>query len=691
MASFIQTKPFTLNINRLPPKKCTVRRLQTPIKACLPVSKDVSIPIKRTEISHEAVQDAIFDEEPTTTHDPSAVEDVIDDETAEDLDDFEMEEDSSWYSIDEKIGKEDVYEMNQKSEDTGILDLAALDELGRGLAPSPAKYDSIVDIDIEEGGVLPNDDDNNELFCGVGLDALVDTQELIENLRAELGIETATHVQLAAVPRVADRRDIVIQSHTGTGKTLAFLLPMLEDIDTDFSTTQGIIIAPTRELAMQIFRETQKLVKGLDINVMSLIGGANPARQVDKMRKKVPHIVVGTPGRMAEMHQNKELRLYGARMMVVDEVDQSLTAAFAEDISYLLHHCPRKVQKVLVSATSDVDSVRGYATRHLHKPVLLRVGGRQRLPKQIEHWYCIIPARKRAEYIRKLMNTDPAPKRAIAFVDEPRRVDMLAERLYQMKVSCGTLRGDAYKTERAEVLTAFRKGRIPLLITTEVAARGLDIQDVTHVFNVDLPTDGDHYVHRAGRCGRVLNAGTVVSFATVETGFVIGRLEKQLGTKFTRMEPRGGKYVQVSMRGNEAEGIATATKGSGLMLSRREIDALVEAEEAERLERKQKKIENKKKEAKATDGAKTTRKIKVRLRDTKNKGKPKGRLGKGVIPQSENNEGGQDGDTSTRRAQRKTKQKFMPNDEPVQFTGSESRAERKLRVKAKSEGWVGNR
>lgn len=589
------------------------------------------------------------------------------------------EENGGWFDILERIGKKDTYVM-KPSTSSGVMNLAELDSLGREALAS-ASYDTVVDVDIEEGGLLSDDEDNNDLFCGVGLDALVDTPQLVENMRNELNIETATHVQLATVPRIADGKDIVIQSHTGTGKTLAFLLPMLENTEPELNRVQGIVIAPTRELAMQIFREVEKLIKGLDVFAMALIGGANPTRQVEKLRKQTPHIVVGTPGRLAELHEQKELRLNNARVMIVDEVDQSIGEAFVQDVAYLLHHCPRKVQKVLVSATSDVDAVRAFATRYLHKPILLRVGGMQRLPKQIEHWYCVVPARMRIELLRKLMNTDPPPRRAIAFVDEPRRVDMVAEKLYEMKIPSGTLRGNAHKTERAEVLAAFRKGQIPLLITTEVAARGLDIPEVTHVFNIDLPTDGDHYIHRAGRCGRVRNAGTVVSFTTAETAFVIGKLEKETGVHMRRMEPRGGKYVEVISRSEVGRGTVAATRGSKPTLTRTKYGPKAGKVVASQREQRGAKADS-------ADGKQEKVRIKRRQRDIKNKGKPKGRLGRGK-DEPHNLPG-------MARKEKDDKKELKHVDvahekERVDPVVGEFRQSRNLSERARREGWVGNR
>ncbi len=426
------------------------------------------------------------------------------------------------------------------------IDLLELDGASREVLDS-GSYSSIVDVNITVGGLLNvTDEDNNELFTGVGMEALIENEQLIENLRKEFSITTATHVQLAAIPRIQQGDDVVVQSHTGTGKTLAFLLPLLESIDAEFPHVQAVVIAPTRELAMQIYGECTRLCTGTGILSMALIGGANPARQIEKLRRRTPHILVGTPGRLAELEDQRALHLRKVRMLVIDEVDHSLQDNFRESIERLLNRVPKNRQLVLVSATGDVDMVADLATKQMRDSLLLRVGDKQLVPKNISNWYVVVPHRLRIETLRKLMNANPIPERAICFVNEPRRVDLVVERLHKMRIPAAALRGNAHKLERAEVIKAFRTGRARLLVTTEIAARGLDVREVTHVFNLDLPTDADHYIHRAGRCGRVGADGVVVSLAVPETAFVINRLEKQLRLKITRMEPRDGRYAEPS-------------------------------------------------------------------------------------------------------------------------------------------------
>lgn len=424
----------------------------------------------------------------------------------------------------------------------GVLDLGAVDNVGRNMM-SVAGYQRVVNVNVDAGGALENDEDNNELLSGVGFDALLDDERLVNIMEKDFGFETTTHVQLSAMPRIAEGSDVMIQSYTGTGKTLAFLLPIFEGIDEENTSVQAVVIAPTRELAMQITREAERLCKGSEIRVMPLIGGANPARQAERLKIKPPQIVIGTPGRLAELEGNRVLRLRKCRTVVVDEIDQCMQDSFVQHLEYVISGCPRDRQIVFVSATGDNDAVRAYAQKWMRVPELLRVLGQRKVPSNLEHWCTVVPARMRIDVLRRLMTAKDAPKQAICFVDDPRRVDIVCERLFEMKLAAGALRGNAHKLERAEVLRLFRKGAVPLLVTTEVAARGLDVPEVTHVFNLDLPTDADHYVHRAGRTGRAGRKGIVVSIATAETAFVISKFEKELELEIKRMEPRGGVYA----------------------------------------------------------------------------------------------------------------------------------------------------
>mmetsp|Transcript_12943 Transcript_12943/g.26236 ORF Transcript_12943/g.26236 Transcript_12943/m.26236 type:complete len:587 (-) Transcript_12943:206-1966(-) len=379
----------------------------------------------------------------------------------------------------------------------------------------------------------------------LGFQVLLENRELERNIRLELGIRHPTAVQAAAIPHLIDGTDCIIKSDTGTGKTLAYLLPILDSIDALETCTQAMIVAPSRELAAQIANDCKLLCSGLKISSALLIGGANPSRQVETMRRAEPQIVIGTPGRIVELMRGRKptLSVTNLSTIVIDEVDHCLTRAFKEHLEEILGHLPSAVQKILVSATADSEGVGRFSQRWLKEPLLLYVGSRRSMPSNIRHNSLILPRQKKIEAIRKLMYAEPAPQSAVCFVDDQRRVYIVSEKCQGYNMRVAALSGEAGKLERANAINGLRSGKFNLLIATEVAARGLDIPSVSHVFNLDLPTDSDHYLHRAGRCGRAGRPGQVISIATPKTAFVLDKWAKELGISIDPVHIKGNRIV----------------------------------------------------------------------------------------------------------------------------------------------------
>uniref|UniRef100_A0A7S3E5X5 RNA helicase n=1 Tax=Rhodosorus marinus TaxID=101924 RepID=A0A7S3E5X5_9RHOD len=401
----------------------------------------------------------------------------------------------------------------------------------------PKKWSQVIDVAAPEDGSILED-----FFFEV----LLESHDLQYTLTMDLDKPRPTKIQSAVVPWALEGRDIVICSHTGTGKTMAFLLPIIEQIEEDSDEVQAMIVAPTRELAMQISGECDKLIQRMDVRSMPLIGGANPARQIEKMKKNKPHIVVGTPGRLAELYESRKLKLSSVRMTVVDEVDQCLSQGFIDTLGSLMKRVSNSNQLIFASATADRVSVRNFALKWMKEPMLVRVEAERRMPKKVSHHYCVVPKRKRIETLRKIaFSQEEQVGSVIAFVDSQSNVDTAAEALSRMGAdSVVSLRGDADKRERASVMQGFRNGKAKLLIATEIAARGLDLPEVSIVVNLDLPTDSDHYIHRAGRCGRAGAEGTVVSLTTKENAFVVSKLEKEMGVDIIHSTVYGGKIIR---------------------------------------------------------------------------------------------------------------------------------------------------
>ncbi|MCC2683537.1 MAG: box helicase [Paenibacillaceae bacterium] len=346
---------------------------------------------------------------------------------------------------------------------------------------------------------------------------------------AAAGIVEPTSVQAEAIPAVLRGADVIAQSQTGTGKTLAYLLPILQRLDSKEKAVQAAVIVPTRELGMQIVRVAEQLMDGTGLRVQPLIGGAALGRQVEKL-KLHPQLVVGTPGRMMELVKVRKLGMHGVRTMVVDEVDQVLDLGSLHEVEALLKGSKQDRQVLFFSATVP-DEVAQTAERWMNEPVRIAVDPGQRTAKSLAHWYVVCEERDKIDTLRRIVRS-VNPRSAIVFTNEVDRLAEVVSKLKYADLSIEALYSEAGKQERANVMKSFRDGRFQLLLATDVAARGLDIEGVSLVVNLDLPIDADHYVHRAGRTGRMGRPGTVISIAGPRQKFIIDKFAKALSIVF---------------------------------------------------------------------------------------------------------------------------------------------------------------
>ncbi|HEY9855582.1 MAG TPA: DEAD/DEAH box helicase [Stenomitos sp.] len=366
-------------------------------------------------------------------------------------------------------------------------------------------------------------------------------ETLLDKLRQQQ-ITEPTEIQQAAIPAILAGQDVIVHSQTGTGKTLAYLLPLLAKLDPAAQGLQLVIVVPTRELGMQIFREIELLTQGSPLFAQQLIGGANIRHQIDRLKKKPP-IVVGTPGRIAELITARKLNTHTVKALVVDEIDQVMAPAFKNELIRVLKAISRDRQTIFASATIPA-SVEEVSQRWMKEPLHLEVEASLKLPTTLTHAF-LVAERDKVDALRRLMHAQ-TPKAAIAFVNEGRRVDELVSKLTFKGLAVSALHGQARKQERATLMKAFREGQFQLLLATELAARGLDFKGLTHVYNLDLPTDAEHYVHRAGRTGRAGQPGTVVSIIAPNERFVIEKFAKALGVEFQEIELAFGKAEPLS-------------------------------------------------------------------------------------------------------------------------------------------------
>lgn len=334
------------------------------------------------------------------------------------------------------------------------------------------------------------------------------SEERVAILKA-MGIITPTPVQEETIPIVKAGHDVISQAQTGTGKTLAFVLPMLDKIKTDVQQIQGLIVTPTRELAIQITTEIKKLLTREDgIKVLAVYGGQDVEAQLFKLKGNI-HIVVATPGRLLDHLRRETIALDGVRMLVLDEADQMLHMGFLKEVEEILRQTPYKKQAMLFSATMPA-SIREMAGRILRNPQHVTVKSERVTVKDIRQWVVETSDReKQATLVRLLEETQPYL--SIIFCRTKRRANTLNVALQEMGYSSDELHGDLSQAKREQVMKRFRDAKLQLLVATDVAARGLDVEGVTHVFNYDVPIDVESYIHRIGRTGRAGEKGLAIT------------------------------------------------------------------------------------------------------------------------------------------------------------------------------------
>ena len=360
-------------------------------------------------------------------------------------------------------------------------------------------------------------------------------------------ITEPTPIQAKAVPVLLAGTSAYLNSETGTGKTLAYLLPLFCRIDTMVEAPQVVVIVPTHELAIQIQRQSGLLAQnaGLPIRSVLLIGGTWMPRQIEKLKKR-PQVVIGSPGRIYELIAMGKLKVQHVKSVVIDEADRLLGADSLTTVRSILRAIPGKRQLIFVSATEQpaCSSEAGALV-----PGLLRIHtGIGQVNSNIEHVYLVCDERDKPEVLRKLIHA-LRPVRALVFVHRNERAEAIAAKLAHHKVAVGDLHGAFDKSERKKAMDDFRSGRITVLIASDLAARGLDIKGITHVFNVDMPAESKAYLHRVGRTARAGAKGQAISLMTDQEVRLAKRYESELGIRMMPIRLFGGKVLAVDDAG----------------------------------------------------------------------------------------------------------------------------------------------
>lgn len=367
------------------------------------------------------------------------------------------------------------------------------------------------------------------------------------------GFEHAMPIQEQMIPEMLAGNDIVAESPTGSGKTLAYLLPILQRVNPAKPAIQAMIIAPSQELSMQIVNVVREWTEGTDVTVAQLIGGANVQRQLEKLKKK-PTIVVGTPGRLNELVKSKKLKMHEIRILVLDEGDQLMAREHRNVMKDLIEKTQHERQLVLVSATIT-DEVELVADRLMKHPTRLQVAASD-LPMQgkVVHSFIKVDERDKTEALRKISNIEGV--KALAFVNNLDQLLMKENKLKFRDAKIVALHSEMKKEERKKALEGFRKGEVAMLIATEVAARGLDIDAVTHVIHVDVPQTIEQYQHRSGRTGRAGADGEVLTLLAYADERHYKKFTKELPSKPVQKILHGGQLVEgnsktISEKGNK--------------------------------------------------------------------------------------------------------------------------------------------
>lgn len=349
----------------------------------------------------------------------------------------------------------------------------------------------------------------------------------------KLGFEETTPIQEVTIPIALQGRDLIGQAQTGTGKTAAFGIPLVENTEEEKKQIQALVVAPTRELAIQVAEELNKIGIYKGIRSLPIYGGQKIENQIKSLKSK-PQIIVGTPGRLMDHMRRRTIRLQDVKRVVLDEADEMLNMGFIEDIEYILSEVPKDRQTMLFSATIPKE-ILDLAQKFMSKPEIIRIKTKEITVPNTEQYHVKVEEKEKFEILCRLLDIQ-SPELAIVFGRTKKRVDELTEALLVRGYSVDGIHGDLTQGKRDSVLKSFRRGLISILVATDVAARGLDISGVTHVYNFDIPQDPESYVHRIGRTGRAGNRGMAITMVTHREMGQLSLIEKAIHQRIVRQK-----------------------------------------------------------------------------------------------------------------------------------------------------------
>ena len=366
--------------------------------------------------------------------------------------------------------------------------------------------------------------------------AQLDLSDKILKAVRELGYETPSAIQEQTIPKILEGRDIIGQAQTGTGKTAAFALPMLEKIDPKSKNVQALVLTPTRELAIQVAEAIHSYAKHLGrVRVLPVYGGQSISQQIRHLKSGV-QIIVGTPGRVMDHLRRETVDISDLKMMVLDEADEMLRMGFIDDVEWILKHTPETRQTALFSATMP-RQIRRIAERHLRDAANIEIKQKTLTVPAIRQYYLNLTERQKTDALTKILEFQSAPGEAILIFQRTKiGTDQLTDKLQARGYAAEAMHGDMSQKQRESVISRMKKGRVEIVVATDVAARGLDVEHITTVINYDMPSDTESYVHRIGRTGRAGREGKAVLFVTPRQQRMMRDIEKYTKQKIESLK-----------------------------------------------------------------------------------------------------------------------------------------------------------
>ena len=372
-------------------------------------------------------------------------------------------------------------------------------------------------------------------------------QSIVMALKKQ-NITTPTGIQETSIPFALENKDIIAEAHTGTGKTLAFLIPIFEKINLEKREMQAIILAPTHELVVQIESQIKLLATNshMDIKSLSIMGESNIEKQIKKLKEIKPHIIIGSPGRILDLIKKRKITAHTIKTIVLDEADNLLSKNKPTIIKDIIKSTMKDRQLMFFSASINKETL-NLAKTLVKEVEIIKIENKSEINPRIEHICILGSLRDRFETLRKLLAAEQ-PKRAIVFVNNNTELRQINEKLQYHKVKSTAIYGNASKEERQRALDSFRRGKCNVLVSSDLSARGLDIPEVSHIISLDFPVNPNEYLHRAGRTARGNNSGVSLCLITNKDIEILQSYEKAFGIEFTVKKLYGGKLMDMEQQ-----------------------------------------------------------------------------------------------------------------------------------------------